>query len=116
MTLDEFRSEMEAYRLSVDAEANSRKDSQWALEQLRSLYLKFDDAERKMANQVLPEWVLSEDESARFDALALVGDFEVAEAVTTLKVVAVRLASSIEPGTPFELEKVNQILRKTGAT
>jgi hypothetical protein len=69
MTLNEFRLEMESYRRSVDDEVRLLKDPEIGLEQLRTLYEKFDSAERQMADQVLAEWALSEDETLRFDEL-----------------------------------------------
>jgi hypothetical protein len=62
MNLAEFREEMEAYRRSSDEEASALKDSYLALDRLHALYQKFDSAERAMADQVLAEWALSDDE------------------------------------------------------
>src|SRR5262245_8950257 len=114
MTLDEFRKEMEAYRDSVEQEATSLKDSYLALDRLHGLYRKFDVQERAMANQVLIEWALSEDENLRFDALALIDDFRIAKAMPALRALAGRLASSRAPGAPYELQKVDRILRDLG--
>ncbi|HVX91533.1 MAG TPA: hypothetical protein VHC20_08060 [Candidatus Paceibacterota bacterium] len=111
MKLDEFRNQMEAYRSSVDQEAKSLKDSYLALDRLHNLYRKFDGEERAMADQVLTEWVLSEDENVRFDALALIDDFKIAHAMPALKTLTARLASSKAPGAPYELQKVDRILR-----
>jgi len=69
-----FREEMETYRRAAKEEANALKDTHLALERLRTLYQKFDAEERTMAEQVLAEWALSEDENVRFDALALIDD------------------------------------------
>ncbi len=76
MTYEEFGDEMESYRRDADADASARKDSQFALDRLRSLYLKFDASEQAMANRVLAEWTLSADEGMRFDALALIDEFK----------------------------------------
>jgi hypothetical protein len=78
------------------------------------LYRKFDAEERRMADQVLTEWVLSEDENVRFDALALIDDFKIARAVPALKALAGRLASSRAPGAPHELQKLDRIRRGFG--
>jgi hypothetical protein len=114
MKLNEFRKEMEAYRNSVEEEAKSLKDPYLALERLYGLYRKFDPQERAMADQVLAEWVLSEDGHVRFDALALVDDFKIASAMPALRALAERLASSRAPGAPYELQKVDRILRDVG--
>ncbi len=46
-----------------------------------------------MADQVLAEWALSEDEKVRFDGLALIDDFPIATAIPALQKLAKRLAS-----------------------
>jgi cysteinyl-tRNA synthetase len=110
MKLVEFRLQMESYRREVDEEAMSLKDSYLALDRLHSLYQKFDAEERTMADQVLTEWVLSEDEKTRFDALALIDDFKIASAISALEKLAERLATSSAPGAPYELQKVRRIV------
>jgi len=110
VNLDEFRIEMAEYRLAVDAEAMSLKDPYVALDRLHSLYRRFDDQERELADQVLAEWALSQDEKTRFDALALIDDFEIITAVPALHKLAARLESDHAPGAPFELQKVNRLL------
>jgi cysteinyl-tRNA synthetase len=110
VNLDEFRVEMTQYRLAVDAEATSLKDPYVALDRLHSLYRKFDDQERDLADQVLAEWALSQDEKTRFEALALIDDFRITAAVPALHELAARLQSDHAPGAPFELEKVNRLL------
>lgn len=81
MTLAEFRREMDQYWGSVDNEALEMKDSYLALDRLHSLYRRLDDAERALADQVLSEWVLSDTEAKRFDAMAVIGEFRVRRAV-----------------------------------
>lgn len=115
MTLDEFRLEMAAYPRSADDDAASLKDSQLALEKLSALYKKFDDTERRMADRVLSEWALSEDEGLRFDALVLIDEFKIDTAISSLNELAARLASSEEPSAPYELNKVQRIIAGLGA-
>ena len=111
MNLDEFRREMAAYRQAADEEAMSLKDSYLALDLLHSLYRKFDDEERVMANQVLAEWALSDDEKVRFDALALIDDFQIKTAIPALHELVARLALVYAPGAPYEQQKANRIIR-----
>jgi len=110
MTLQEFRVKMAEYRRSVDEEARYLKDSYLALDRLRALYTQLDSNERQMADQVLGEWALSNDEGTRFDALALIGDLRVRTATHALQELARRLDSSTSPGAPYELKKVNRLL------
>jgi hypothetical protein len=108
MTLDEFRLEMEQFRLSVEDEAAKFKDPYIALERLQTLYRSFDKDERLLADQVLGEWVLSESESACFEALVLIEDFKITTAVPQLVALIPRLEGSLEPGAPFLLKKVRR--------
>jgi hypothetical protein len=110
MTLEEFRMEMESYRRSADSDAKLLKDPYITLERLRDVYMKFDDLERRMADQVFSEWALSEDEGLRFDALALINELKIEAAVPALLALAARLASSAEISAPYELKKVHRIL------
>jgi hypothetical protein len=110
MKLEEFRNEMNAYRDAVEKEAFESKDSYLALERLHRLYTKFDASEREMADQVLAEWVLSDDENTRFDAMALIHDFRIEGTVPALRELAGRLSSSKAPGAPYEIMKIERLL------
>jgi len=110
MTLDEFKKEMLAYRKAADKEAISRKESNLAWQSLHDMYQNFNAKERAMADQVLEEWVSSDDENVRYDALVLIGDFKIVSVVPALRALASRLASSTTPDAPYELNKINRII------
>jgi hypothetical protein len=111
MNLDEFRKEMWAYRQAADRDANALKESNLAWDWLRSLYRKFDAEERKLADQVLSEWTLSDDDNVRYDALVLIGEFRIMSALPALQKLSARLRGSKAPGAPYELQKVDRILK-----
>jgi hypothetical protein len=110
MKLKDFRREMASYRLAADQEGESFKDPYVTLEHLRTLYKKFDSAEKQMADQVFAEWALSEDEAIRFDALTLIDDFEIGAAVPALRELATRLTSSSASSAPYGLKKIQRII------
>jgi hypothetical protein len=114
MNLDEFRYEMTAYRQHVTKLERAFKDSSYSMTRLTDLYRKFDAEERAMADQVLAEWVLSEDEGTRYDARILIDEFKVLSALPALEKLAERLASSSELNASFELERIQCIM--TGLT
>jgi len=116
MTYEEFSDEMASYRRDADGDAYARKDSQLVLDRLRSLYLTFDASERAMANRVLAEWTLSADEGMRFDALALIDEFKVRDAIPALNELGQRLGTSKAPSAPYELEKVKRIVADVRGT
>jgi hypothetical protein len=107
---------MWAYRQSADRDANALKESNLAWEWLRNLYCKLDSDERGLANQVLIEWVLSTDENVRYDALVVIDEFRIADALSAIQELAARLRLSNAPGAPYELKKVDLLLRKLAGT
>jgi hypothetical protein len=82
-----------------------------ALERLQELYLKLDARERFMADQLLAEWSMSENEGIRFDALALIRDFRIVKALPSLQALRARLVRSAAVGAPCELKKVDRLVR-----
>jgi hypothetical protein len=112
MTFDEFKLQFDEYRADADRESRELKDSYLALDRLFSRYRTFDPKEREMANEVVSGWVLSGDESLRFDALALIDEFHISEACAVLPELEARLAHSRAPGAPYELKKVRRLLEE----
>jgi hypothetical protein len=112
MTLNEFRSALLDYRREVEAEATSTRNSQMVLDRLNALYESFDAQKRQMANSVMAEWALDDDENVRFDGEALIDTWAIREGIPALRQLAGRLETSDQPGAPFELRKVLQILER----
>lgn len=110
MTLNEMREAMDAYWRRVDAEALELKDSQLALERLESLYRRLDAGDRALADVVVTEWVVSDDDARRFDAEVLIERCRIDSAAPALRRLARKLETSAEPGAPFERERVDRIL------
>ena len=115
MTLSEIRDEMNALWASADREADSLKDPFLAMERVQTAYRAFEPLERAHVEEVLAEWVLSEDEAKRFDAIAVVRELGVVSATPALRSLEARLRQSDDPGAPFEREKVSDVLSELGA-
>lgn len=116
MTLEDVRLEMNAFWDMANREAEEFKDSFLALERVNGMYLGLSTADRELANEVLAEWVLSDEEAKRFDAVALIREFRVVAAAPALRELGRRLARSTDPGAPFEREKVEGLLRELGVS
>jgi hypothetical protein len=112
MTLDEFRKTMWAYREAAEREANAMREPNLAWDRLRGLYRGFDALERNLADQVLCEWLLNDDENVRYDSLVLIDEFGIKRALPALTELAPRLKRSKAPGAPYELQKVQSILSR----
>ena len=114
MTLDEFREDLEAWWGETEAREVSRKNSHGALLAFMDLYERLDPNERELADQVIAEWVASENERKRFDALAMVDHFRIRAASAQLRRVEAELVARTDHEAPYELAKVRRILERVG--
>lgn len=111
MTQAEVRRQLESLRASSESEGRLQKDAQLPLERLRVAFATIPDDERLNADAVIVEWLASDDENLRFDAIALIDEFRIVAAGAGLRRLRTRLLSSVSPGAPFEVEKVDRVLR-----
>ena len=79
------RADFESLWARLDAEAMAAKQSQEATVRLTSFYGRLDAGDREVVDEVLAEWVVSGDDRRRFDALALICEFEIRSAVPALR-------------------------------
>ncbi|MEJ7786517.1 MAG: hypothetical protein WKF96_17075 [Solirubrobacteraceae bacterium] len=110
MTMEEFRDQLETFWASAIREAHDCKDPFLALDRLFTLYRSLDPVERELAHQVLAEWLVSDDETKRFVAVALVREFRVVTAAPALRQLSDQLQRCDGPGAPFERRKVEDLL------
>jgi hypothetical protein len=94
----------------VDRSYRDAKDSQGAISELFDRYAELDPRERTEANKVLFEALRGRDEGRRYDALAIIREFVLYEAMPFLMELAIRLQFDDSPGAPFELAKVQRII------
>ena len=99
----------------IDKRHVDAKDSQGAIPELFDLYQSLDPKERESANSDLFAALREGSEGQRYDALAIINQFRVREAVPHLRELAVRLQMDDSPGAPFELAKVERIIGKLTA-
>lgn len=99
-----------ALRDDLNHRYSESKNSQAAVLDLASAYGRLPDPDSHEVNEVLEEWLLSEDEGLRFDALHVVRAFAITDAVPSPRLLQDRLAGSPDPSAPYEWTKVNQIL------
>jgi hypothetical protein len=110
MNAREVRERLENCRAAADRKGEREKDCQVVSDELRALYLLFDENERPDADVVIAEWVLSGDEKKRFDALVMIADMNISSARSALEILVRRLASDPNPGARFESAKVDRII------
>ena len=109
---DTQREKWRAVWAEVDRRHQESKDSQGALLELYERYALLDEAERKEVNQLLIEALEAGSETQRFDALAIINQFRIVDALEELRRLAVRLQHKDDPAAPFDLAKVNRIISR----
>ena len=107
MTIERMRYQLETLRSSSESEGRLLKDAQLTLDRLRTAYEAMSDEDRPSAEAVIVEWLASDDENRRFDAIALTDEFRIASAAASLRA---RLLSRDSPAAPFEIEKIDRVL------
>ena len=112
MSMDEFRAEMESYRVDSAKEAEEMKDPFLCVQRLRTLYERFGSSERVMADQVICEWALSDDDATRYDAMMLIEGLKIRSGVPTLEKLVDRFSLSAAPGARWELTKAKRIISR----
>ena len=91
------------------------KDSMGAIIELYQRYGELDPAGRAEANEALLEALREGDEDKRFDALAIIDEFSLREAIPDLRALSARLQFDNSPGAPVEVAKIGRILEKLQA-
>jgi hypothetical protein len=114
MNLQEFRVMMASFRDQATEEAKTLKDSYLVLERLQSLYRSLGTEHQALADQVIAEWALSDDDGTRFDAIAMIREFRILTAIPALETLVQRLESSTLPGAPYEAEKAMHVIIALG--
>ena len=79
-------------------------------ERLSDLYSSLDDVERQVATHILSDEVLSFDEGVRYDALAIIKEFAIAETVPALRQLLQRVEAATDVGARFEADKVRRMI------
>lgn len=77
------REEFETFWAQIDAAAVS--ESPMATVRLASFYRDLGDEDRAVVDDALADWVMHGDERRRFDAVALIQEFEIRSAVPALR-------------------------------
>lgn len=98
------------------ARAIESKQSHEALLSITARYRGLAAEDRPVIDELLAEQLGSEDETARFIALALIQDFKIRSTLPALRQLADWLEAQTWPGAPYEWAKVNRIIGGLVAT
>jgi hypothetical protein len=114
MTGADVRSAWLQMRDEVSARAITNKQSQEAVLVMADRYRSLAPDDRVVVDGLLSEQLASEDETVRFDALALIREFRIAAALPALRALADWLETQHWPGAPHERAKVNRLIGVLG--
>jgi hypothetical protein len=106
---------METWWSECDSDALERKDSQAVTLELVGIYATLTPEERLFADHILGEWLGSEEERKRFDALVVIREYRIRSAAPHLRALETELEKSTDPGAPFQLRKVRALLAVLGS-
>ena len=115
MGQETMRERLDAAWAHIDSAAVSSKNSPRAVHDLIAVYASISAEDRDDADEVLAQWATGDDESKRFDALALIDHFKVVSAMPSLRDLAQRLEDSEAPSAPYDWAKVNRIIGSLSA-
>jgi hypothetical protein len=110
MAYEEFRQEMNDFLSSAYDRPQSMREGTYALISVEKLYARFDEGERRMADRVLIEWLLSDQERLSSIAFYVVRHYKVSSATSALRELASRLASINTPMARDRLKEVLQLI------
>jgi hypothetical protein len=109
LTDEEVRQDWLRFWRKTDQAYRDAKDSPGALPALFERYSRLGAHDRAIVDAVLGERLEADDETTRFDVLALVDEFSIQKALPQLQRLAGRLSRDASPSAPFELRKVRRI-------
>ena len=112
MSTDAIRDEWTSLRDRVVKDALERKAAEESLAELSEAYTSYSREERAVVDEVLAEWVDSDDLGRRFDALALISEHRIASALPAVRRLARKLALAKEPWAQDERDRVVQVVRE----
>lgn len=90
--------------------AHQAKQPNEALANIASRYRRLSSEDLDVVNGLLAEEVVSDNETSRFVALALIREFKISSALPALRQLADRLETQASPGAPYEWAKVNRLI------
>jgi hypothetical protein len=99
-----------AFRARLEREWDGGKGAVDVNARLSEEYTRLAPDERAEIEGEVARWLRSDDESLRFDAIALIRDQQISTALPELHELADRLETASGPGAPFERQKVLRLI------
>src|SRR5262245_11934262 len=108
------REEFETFWARVDSAAVESKESQMATIRLASFYRDLGDEDRAVVDEALADWVVNGDEARRFDAVALIQEFEIRSALPAMRERIAALPKDADGPVGAERGKLERVVAALG--
>jgi hypothetical protein len=89
----------------------AEKQPQATLQYLSAEYAKLSPAQRNVVNDILSDWMTSDDESKRFEARVLAKEHRIIALLSALRRLESQLQHSDSHSAPFELRRVRSVIQ-----
>lgn len=114
MEYEGFRRHMNHQWEIFDREATEAKNSREALAWISDWYRRIPTECEDFASKVVSEWLLADNGRKRFDAIAVVSEHHLVNAVPALKALRDRLGKTAGAPARHDREQVEKVLRELG--
>ena len=108
MNREEFKKKLSQEWEAIQARWNESRFPD--LMELIESYKKLDEEERKVADEIVAEWAVSEDDRSRYDANLLIQEFHITSALPALRELEKRLIGVPGPVAADELEDIRRLI------
>jgi hypothetical protein len=102
--------QLESLRATAEEHARRSKDSMIVTERLISFYRSLSLDSRPAANKKVVEWLKSGDEAKRYDAMALIAEFDIVDALDALRNYAAECEAAGDIASIRQWEKANRLI------
>jgi len=111
----DLRTALDRLWLEITERAARSRDMDGVLPAFAGVYDSLDASERLIADDLIVEWVMSDDPGRRYVGLGLVARFGIRNAVPSLTELLNRLDEAEDPSAPYDAAKINRILQQFDA-
>ena len=110
MNQERFRVVMEEQWSSIEGEPKRSRDPNLAAPELLKWYRTLSIDDKRLADQILAEWVHHPDKTRQFESLVLISEFNISSALPSLGRLADNLIGATDPDPRFLRLKVLRLI------
>jgi hypothetical protein len=104
--------QIDNYRASLTTQGDEMRDPYWALRRLEDVYRNSEGSEREALNEAICRWLDSDEQGKWYDAVWLIDEFKITEAVPALERLLRRLEKRSGPAAADDEEWIQGALER----